>query len=237
MSYLLSLLAGMLTALSPCVLPLLPIVLASAFGRNRLAPLALVSGLVLSSGLLGLAIASFGMRSGVDPAVVRNVGSALLIGFGILLLVPRLQDALGTRLSGLTGAASGVADRVADLGLAGQFAAGVVTGLVWSPCTGPTLGAAVGLAAQAGTVARAAVMMMLFSLGAGLPMLTLAYGSRAGIVSRKAAFGRLTARFKPAAGILFALVGMMTLTGVDKRAEAVLVRASPAWLTDLTTRY
>ena len=237
MSYLLSLLAGVLTALSPCVLPLLPIVLASALGRHQLGPLALVSGLVLASGLFGLAIAMLGLRSGLDPRWVRGISGGLLAGFGLLLLVPRLQDGLSRRLSVLSGAAARTASAVARFGLLGQFGAGALTGLVWSPCTGPTLGAAVGLASQAGSVPKAAAMMLLFSLGAGIPMLALAYGSRAGITARKVSLRRVSVHAKPVAGILFAVVGVMTMTGLDKRVEAALVQASPSWLTDLTTRY
>ena len=235
-NYGLSLVAGLLTVLSPCVLPLLPILLAGANARHRLGPLALISGLVLISSSFGFSIAVLGQGGGFDPDLIRHVGGGLLAGFGVLMLMPRVMDRLAVRLEPITGTAAALAANFNGNGLAAQFAIGALCGVIWSPCAGPTLGAAIGLATQAGGALQAAVMMLSFSIGAALPMLVLAYGSRAGILGKKAAFQRLAGFLKPAAAMAFLLIGLLTLSGLDRRLESGLVEWSPAWLTKLTTR-
>src|SRR5262249_49434391 len=87
-----------------------------------------------------------------------------------------------------------------------QFALGVLLGAVWSPCSGPTLGAAIGLAAHSETAGRAAVVMAAFSLGATTPILALAYGSRQAIFARRDVLARVSRIAKPLGGA--ALVGV-----------------------------
>jgi cytochrome c-type biogenesis protein len=116
----LALLAGVLTALSPCVLPLLPIVLGTAQSEHRLGPIALAAGLALSFAAIGLFVATIGFAAGLDTGVFRAISAMLLIAVGILLLVPKLQ---------------------AQFALAASPVLGLLLGAVWSPCVGPTLGA------------------------------------------------------------------------------------------------
>ena len=87
----LALLAGMLSVLSPCVLPLLPIVMGTAASEHRLGPIALAGGLATSFVAIGLFVATIGFSLGLDTGVFRAVSATLLIGVGVLLLAPRLQ--------------------------------------------------------------------------------------------------------------------------------------------------
>ena len=140
--------AGALTILSPCVLPLVPIVLGSAGQNHRYGPLALAAGLVLSFTGVGFALATVGAASGFDGDWVRYFGAALLLLAGIALLVPKLQYWLQGAAAPLSAWASERQSGLERFGLAGQFGIGALLGLVWSPCVGPTLGAATVLAAQ-----------------------------------------------------------------------------------------
>ena len=87
----LALLAGLLSTLSPCVLPLVPIVIATALSEHRLGPVALAGGLALSFVVIGLLVATVGFAAGLDQEVFRSVAAVLLIVVGGVLLVPRLQ--------------------------------------------------------------------------------------------------------------------------------------------------
>src|SRR5258705_9141746 len=173
----LSLAAGVLSVLSPCVLPLVPIVVASALQERRGGPLALAAGLVASSTVTGLFFASLGFTVGLERDTARGLAAGLMAAAGAVLLVPQLQDLVG-RLAAPLAAGAGALLTRRPPGLAGQVVVGVLLGAVWTPCTGPTLAAAIALAAQTESLARAGLVMLVFSLGAVVPVLLLAYGSR-----------------------------------------------------------
>ncbi len=227
--------AGMLSVLSPCVLPLLPIVIASALQSHRLGPLVLAAGLVLSSAATGLVFASLGFTLGVDRDVARAIAAGLMAVAGVTLLAPGLGAAFAAVSAPLASGAESLARRLPP-GLAGQLLLGVLLGAVWTPCTGPTLAAAVSLAAQSESLPRAGAVMLVFGVGAAVPVLALAYGSRRALAGRRAWLGSIASAGKPIMGALLLLVGALAMTGTDKVIEAWMVDRMPDWLVDLTTR-
>lgn len=234
-TYGLSLAAGTLSTLSPCVLPLVPILLATAVAAHRLGPYALAAGLTLSFTLVGVFVASLGAALGLDPALFRSIAAVLLIAFGAVLLSTRLQQGFALAASGWSGTGHGLLAKLSLDGLPGQFVLGLLLGLVWSPCVGPTLGAAVTLASQGQSLAQVTAVMALFGLGAGLPLVVL------GLVSRQAMTrirGRLLAAGKAgkqALGVLMLALGGLIITGLDKLFEAWILNTAPEWLVVLTT--
>lgn len=232
----LALLAGLLTSLSPCVLPALPLVVGSARLGHRAGPLALIGGMIASFVVLGVTLASAGGALGLDALWIRRVAAVGLVAAGVFLWSTFLQDRLSTGLAPLTNwAARRSGSSLGAHGLGGQVAIGALLGALWSPCTGPTLGAAVGLAAQ-GSVPRAALVMLAFGVGAGLPLLGAAYATRA-FGSRLRLLGELGGRAKkPFAAILVA-VGVAVAFGLDKRLEALLLDRLPDGWIDLVTRF
>jgi cytochrome c biogenesis protein CcdA len=122
-------------------------------------------------------------------------------------------------------------------GLGGQFAVGILLGVVWSPCVGPTLGAASVLAAQGKDLTAVAIIMLTFGVGAALPLLALGLLSREVLMRwrhRLLATGR---QGRMLLGVVLLATGVFILTGYDKTVETWAVNASPAWLTELTTRF
>ena len=232
----LSFAAGALSTLSPCVLPLLPIVLFGVLERHVWGPVALAAGLSASFAAVGIAIATVGFNIGLDPATLRNAVAALLLAMGIVLLVPALHERLAAFAAPVATGGQTLLDRIQPSGLGGQFVLGVLLGVIWSPCSGPTLGAAIGLAAQGDTLIKAAAVMAVFGLGAATPILVLAYGSRQAIFARRDLLARMSRVAKPTMGVAFAFVGAFVLTGFDKIVETSLTNAMPDWLTTLTTR-
>jgi cytochrome c-type biogenesis protein len=155
---------------------------------------------------------------------------------GIVLLVPALQSRFALAVAPVAIGGQALIDRLRPSGMGGQFALGVLLGAIWSPCSGPTLGAAIGLAAQSETAGRAAIVMAAFSLGAVTPILVLAYGSRQVVVARRDLLARTSRVAKPLIGAILVSVGVLVLTGFDKVIEASLTRAMPDWLVTVTTR-
>jgi cytochrome c-type biogenesis protein len=229
--------AGLLSILSPCVLPLVPIVLGTAIVAHPLGAVALAAGLSLSFTVLGLLLALVGFGLGIDAGMFRLAAAVIMIGLGVVLLVPSWQ----ARLAAAGGPISDFADRrfggAASSGLGGQFAIGLLLGAVWSPCVGPTLGAASLLASQGHDLLRVALTMAVFGIGAALPLILLGLLSRAtlmGVRSRLMSAGKLG---KGLLGAAFIVIGVAIVSGSDKRIEAALVAASPPWLTGLTTSF
>lgn len=235
-SYGLSFLAGVLSTLSPCVLPLVPILMGAASATHRLGPAALVGGLMVSFTVIGVGLGSLGGSIGLEQDTLRVVGGGLLILFGTVLVSSRLQDRFGAAVSRL-GMGQGWLARYSLDGLHGQFLLGLLLGIVWSPCVGPTLGVAVTLASQGQVLAQVGAVMLLFSLGAGLPLLAL------GLLSQQAMQrwrGRMMAagqRGKKVFGAALLLIGLLVLSGGDKDFEKWALGVMPDWMVDLTTRY
>lgn len=229
--------AGILSTLSPCVLPLVPILVATAMAQHRFGALALAAGLTLSFTTLGVLLATIGLSIGLGQGVMRQVAAVMLIAFGLILLSSRLQ-ARFTSLSSRLGSSAGAwLHRFQVRGWSAQFVVGLLLGLVWTPCVGPTLGATTALGAQGTQLSQITLLMLLFGLGAGTPLLVLGGVSREvaqrvrGRLMTGGQFGRW------ALGAAMLLLGILILTGLDKSIEAFVVEISPAWLTNLTTRY
>ena len=229
--------AGLLSILSPCVLPLVPVVLGAALAAHALGAVALAAGLAVSFTILGLVLALVGFGLGIDAGVFRFAAAAIMIVLGVILVIPSWQ----AQLAAAGGPVSSWADRrfggFASSGLAGQFAIGLLLGAVWSPCVGPTLGAASLLASQGHDLPRVTLTMAVFGIGAGLPLVLLGSLSRATLMrvrSRLMSAGKLG---KGLLGAAFIVIGVAIVSGADKRFEAALVEASPPWLTELTTSF
>lgn len=232
----LALLAGVLSVLSPCVLPILPIVASSARSAGRWAPAALAAGLATAFALGGSLLAAASVSLGFDAEIARPIAGVALAAVGAVLVVPPLARAFERLLRPLADRAN-VAAAAAGGGVGGQFTLGALLGAAWSPCVGPTLGAASLLAAQGRDLFQAGLTMLVFGLGAALPLAAMGYGARRWMIGTRQGFAAAGKGARLVMGWATLAVGLMVLTGLDKRIEAVLVGLSPDWLTVLTTRY
>ena len=234
-SFGLALVAGVLSTLSPCVLPLVPIVIGTAATELRYGPLALASGLALSFTAIGLFVATLGFAVGLDASVFRTAAAVILIGLGIVLLAPTLQQQVAVAAGPAGNWVQNQFGRFSSAGLRGQFGVGLLLGAVWSPCAGPTLGAASVLASQGTNLLEVALTMALFGIGAALPLLIIGTLSRAHMMRLRGRLMSAGQGLRTAMGALLVAVGIAVITGADKTIEAWLVERSPQWLTWLTT--
>jgi cytochrome c-type biogenesis protein len=233
----LALLAGLLSSLSPCVLPLVPVVIGTAVSEHRFGPVALAAGLALSFVVIGLFVATIGFAAGLDQDLFRSIAAVLLILVGGLLLMPRLQVRLAVAAGPIGNWAQAHAGGFSTHGLGGQFAVGLMLGAVWAPCVGPTLGAASVLAARSENLTTVALTMFAFGIGAALPLLAIGMMSREALMRWRSRLLAAGSGGKALMGVVLVAIGVLIVTGLDKRIETVLVEASPAWLTELTTRF
>lgn len=229
--------AGSLTTLNPCVFPLLPLVLGGAVQANRWAPVAMGAGMVAMFAALGLLVGVAGDALGLDPDLIRVLGAWLLVGFGLVMLVPFLNERFTRLVTPMASGAHQATTRLDSGSLGGAFATGALLGMVWSPCSGPMLASALTLVATEGGAARGTLILGMFGLGAATVLVAVAYASRKG-------FGRVRGwvlthmeRVKKGFGALVLLLGVAILSGGDKWLEARLVQWLPQGWIDLTTRF
>lgn len=237
MEYLIGFAAGFITLVNPCVLPVLPIVLVSALGAGRAGPLALMAGMSLSFVGLGVAISALGRLAGIDGHTVGQIGAWVMVGFGLVLLAPPLARVFARVTSGVSRSADAALQDVERTSLGGQFLGGLLLGAVWSPCVGPTLGAAIALAARGQDLLRATGIMVAFSLGISAVMLLLAYGARSALMRRRALMQRLSRHARPVMGGAFVAIGLMLAFGMQQPIEAWLLDNLPPWLVDFTVSF
>lgn len=233
----LAFIAGILSTLSPCVLPLLPIVLGTAVSQHKLGPAALAAGLALSFVTIGMFVATVGFSIGLDGTVFRTAAAVLLMLIGLVLVMPALQARVALAAGPVSNWAEQRFGGLSGTGLSGQFGVGLLLGAVWAPCVGPTLGAASVLAAQGKDLGQVAITMLIFGLGAALPLLVLGMLSREALLRWRNRMMAAGQGAKMLMGAVLILTGLVIITGADKSLETFLVHVSPEWLTNLTTRY
>ncbi len=226
--------AGLLTLINPCVLPVLPIVLASALSADRRGPFALALGMSISFVALGMIVATFGRSIGLTEETLSRTGAIIMIAFGLVLLVPAFGRRFETATAGFAARADAQIGTGPQTGVQSQFFGGLLLGAVWSPCIGPTLGGAIALASQGENLIWAGLIMVAFAAGVSTLILGLAVGTREGLRSRANALRGLAAKSKPIMGVVFLAVGLMILTGVNKMIDIWALDNLPYWLTDLS---
>lgn len=226
-----SLAAGGLTTLSPCVFPMLPLVVGGALQGNRLGPLAMGLGMVSSFAGIGMVLGALGPALGIDGDSVRNAGAAMLIAFSVVMLVPALGERFTRWMLPLASSAHAASSGIQGGSLTGAFLLGGVLGLVWSPCSGPLLGSALTLVASEGGLARGGLILGVFGLGAAIPLVAVAYASRSGFNRVRDWVMARIERARHAFAVLLGLLGVAILMGWDKHLEAWMVRWMPdAWV-------
>lgn len=189
--YALAIAAGMATILSPCILPILPIVLATSAGRGREAPLLVISGFVATFAAGGVLIGFLAASSGQLQGAIRSGSIIVLLVAGLACFWPAPFDWLVMQVRQWRAGRASSIPRTPARGRLGTLLVGASLGLAWTPCAGPVLASVLSLAANSQAPARATALLGLYALGAGLPMLLIAYGgnwvtSRLGFLQRHA---------------------------------------------------
>lgn len=224
--------AGVLSVLSPCVWPLVPIVMGSAAGAGRVGPVALAAGLSLAFALAGTLLSFVLVSFGLDPELFRYVASALLVVVALALVVPSFGQWLNDKLSRLT-ASFNLQGGEAGSGWPAQFSIGLLLGLVWLPCVGPTLGAAIALASLGQQFLHSFIVMLCFGVGTALTLLVAGFASARVLQRLRPTLLAGAGAGKRWLGWALLVLGLLVLSGLDKRLEAWAVNWLPAFATGL----
>ena len=191
--------------------------------------------MALSFAIIGTMLASIGASIGLNQNSFRLVAAVIMVLIGLVLISKTLQERFAVAGSGISSIGNNLLAKVSIGGIQGQFVVGLLLGLVWSPCVGPTLGAAVTIASQGTDLVKVAMMMAIFGLGAGLPIAILGLLSRQAMLKAKLRLQGAGGVGKTVLGIFLIIVSLSILSGQDKKIEEFLTNHSPQWLTDLTT--
>jgi cytochrome c biogenesis protein CcdA/thiol-disulfide isomerase/thioredoxin len=219
--------AGVGTALSPCVLPVLPIALsAGATGGSR-RPLGIVTGLALSFTFATVALVYVIHALGLPDDLLRKIAIAGLIGFGVALAVPPIGDRIEARLSRIAG-------RPRAGGEGGGFGSGLLLGaslgLVYAPCAGPILAGVITLSASQTFTAGRLATALAYGVGSAAALYALMLGGRR--VMRRLA--RRSGRLQQGLGVVMAVVGVLMLANVDTRFQNAVAADLPGFLVNPT---
>jgi len=221
--------AGVATAVSPCVLPILPIVLATGADGDKRRPYLVIAGLIASFSFFTLASVQIIKALNLPSSTLRDVAIAVIAVFGLTLLVP----AITAGYERLTARLPGVGARMARPGVAGGLITGVGLGLVWTPCAGPILGAITSLAVTAPGSLATLMLVVAYAIGAGLPLLAIALGGRAALARLR--LRSASAWASRAFGILVLVTAGLMAVGADTAISADLTSALPDWTGTLQT--
>ena len=193
----LALLAGVVTVAAPCTLPMLPILLGASVGQTgKVRPAMIALGFVMSFSMVALLLSAITRVFDFDPNHLRNAGAVLLVGFGLLMIWPAPFQWLSVPIGGFGGNSA-----VSNQGLIGGFVLGTTLGLVWTPCAGPVLGSILTVVATSKDTAWASLLLVVYAIGAALPMLAIAYGGQA-ITTRVRSVARIAPRLQQGFGIV-----------------------------------
>ena len=223
----LAFLAGILSLLSPCVLPMLPAVTASAMRSSVKGLWVFAAGLALSFALSGSVLTFVLLNLGLSTEILRTVSAIALLLMGLLILSKKLGDSVRNLLSrGLSYLPVTV---IQGDGVSLQFVIGMTLGLVWLPCVGPTLGTAIALASTGQNMGMAFIVMLSFGLGTALPLIALGYSASKNL--RKLRHSERLARLFMGWALL--LVATMILTGFDRVLEMWAMHILPSWVIEI----
>lgn len=197
-SILLAIGAGLASVMSPCVLPVVPIIMAGAERKDRLRPLILVVGLSLSFMIMGAISSLFGAMLVGRTRYIELAGSFIIMALGLMVIFDVSIFKRITALSNLN---------VKGEGRVGAFVLGMALGLVWVPCVGPFLSSILTMVGSNGQLAYGIALLGFYSLGLAIPMLILAYSSHL-VQNRIKALARHDRIFRYASGGILVAFGL-----------------------------
>lgn len=223
----LALMAGVLSILSPCVWPLVPIVMASSNDKTKYGQVALALGLSVAFALAGGILTFILFNLGLSPDILRWFGAVMLTIMGLSLLVPKFADMLALVLGKLTPQQQSKEPQ--SDGIWAQFFVGMLLGLVWLPCVGPTLGAAIALASLGQDLIMASLVLFLFGLGTASALIVTGRLSSAVLQKARPGVFSNVANAKKLLGVLLLVLALMVMTGFDKVLETIALQYLPDW--------
>jgi cytochrome c biogenesis protein CcdA len=226
-------LAGVVTILSPCILPILPIILSSTIGGvyvGKSRPLGVVTGFILSFTFFTLFLSAIVSTTGISASSLRLISVFVIGGFGLTLLVPKFQtlvEMLFAKLSGF------VPSGQTGSGFGTGLVIGISIGLLWTPCVGPILASVITLAITGAVSLNAFYIILAYSLGTAIPMFAILIGGQ-NLLTKVPWLVKNTGKIQKAFGVIMILTAMGIYTNVDRRFQTYILEKFPEYGIGLT---
>lgn len=226
-------LAGVITVLSPCILPILPIILTSSIGgvnTGKSRPMGVVTGFILSFTFFTLFLSTIVRLSGIPAETLRFVSVIVVAGFGVSLLVPQFQalvERLFSKLAGLMPNSQG------KTGFGGGLLIGFSVGLLWTPCVGPILASVISLAISGTVTFDAFLITLAYSLGTAIPMFLIMLGGQNALRRVPWLLSNLS-HIQKLFGVLMILTAIGIFFNIDRRFQTFVLNTFPQYGTGLT---
>ncbi len=211
--------AGLITILSPCILPILPPFLAASLAQNRYKPIFIALGLMVGFSSVGILITVFGQALGISVFTFRKLAIAFFAIFGLLLIFPELSTRLFSYLPHFR-------INTSNPNAVSGFFTGLGLGFAWIPCIGPILGVVLAFAASKQNLTLSIIYLLVYAAGAGIPLLLLAYfGNR--LVNKFRWLSERSEKIKQAAGVILILVAVSFVFNWDRAVQNWVLQYYP----------
>lgn len=221
---------GIVTILSPCILPILPIILSGSVGEGKQKPFGIVIGFILSFTFFTLFLSSLVNVLDVSPDTLRNLSVVILALFGVSLVLPQAQVLIERLFSKF---APNGQKNAARKGFSGGFVIGLSLGLLWTPCVGPILASVISLALTGSVTGSAAVITLAYALGTGLPMLVIMYGGRQ-LLQRVPWLLQNAGRIQQVFGVIMIITAGLIFFNIDRQFQSYILETFPKYGAGLT---
>lgn len=221
--------AGVVTVLSPCILPVLPIVLSGAVG-GKSKPFGVVTGFVLSFTFFTLFLSSIVQATGISATALRLFSVVVVISFGLSLIIPKTQ----VWLEKLFSTFAKFTPKKQRSGFVGGLLVGLSLGLIWTPCVGPILASVISLAITGSVTGAAALITLAYSLGTAIPMLGIAIGGNQAL-QKVPWLVQNTAKIQKGFGVIMVLTGLAIFFNLDRQFQTFILDTFPQYGAGLTS--
>ena len=219
--------AGILTSLSPCVFPLLPIIVGGSLQANRLAPVFMGLGMSLSFATLGILTATLSGSLDLEAEVFRLTGAWMMLAIAVVILTPVLRNKAAALMQPIANSANTASSRLQGRTALSATLLGAVLGMVWTPCSGPFLASALSFSANSDGPLKGGLILFIFGLGASAPLMLAAYASTKMVSSLNAWVSVNASRLQGVFGLILGLIGTSILTGQDRALEGFILSSLP----------
>lgn len=223
--------AGIVTILSPCILPILPIILSSSIdssGKKR--PLGIVTGFIISFTFFTLFLSIIVNALGISSELLRNLSIIVLALFGFSLFVPSLQLFMEKFFSKF---ASVAPDTSSQKGFGGGIIIGLSLGLLWTPCVGPILASVISLAISGEVTFSAMLITLAYSLGTAIPMYAIMYFGNT-IFQKISWLKKSSGKIQKVFGVIMVIVSIGIFFNIDRQFQTYIVKTFPQYGVGLT---
>ena len=222
-----ALLAGILTIAAPCILPLLPILLGVSIGQtSKTRPFFIVAGFVIIFSSAAILLSLLTRSLGLNPNFIRTVGVFVLGLFGLLMLWPNPFELLMLRFNSFFVKIGSLSDPT-KRGNGSGFLLGMTLGIIWTPCAGPVLASVLTLVALQKELSVAGILLFAYAIGAGIPMLLIAYGSQY-LSSKITAIAKYSRLLQQIFGVIIIALSVALYFSYDIKIYSILLMYFPS---------